>query len=72
MKTQKCTSCQKRKPLSEFQNRYDGTGRLRKQCTDCLNAKKRDCYAKTKGGRLEARKTFRESDPKRCIKCGEV
>ncbi len=72
METKICKVCQGKKPLGDFPGRYDGTGRLRNECRECDNASKRERYAETKGGRLEAKKTLRESDPKRCIKCGEI
>ncbi len=73
METKICRVCQRKKPLSDFPGRYEGTGKLRNECRVCDNAYKRMRYLERLGKfKRTVRAENREADPKRCIRCGKT
>lgn len=71
METKFCTKCGLEKDVSEFLLRENG--KYRNECKICHNEYQRNRYLEKLGKhKRTARKDFRESDPKQCIKCGQV
>jgi hypothetical protein len=71
MDTKICKKCGKEYPEGNFPKRE--TGRGRPECKDCINAYNRLRYLEKVGKfKRDIRRDERESDPKKCIRCGEL
>lgn len=72
-KRKKCSKCGSWKLVSEFQPRNGDGSKLRNECRDCLNAYHRMLYSEKVGKfKREVKAELRESDPKMCIRCGQM
>lgn len=70
METKVCIKCGKEYPIEDFQIRE--SGRRRGECKYCHNEYQRMRYLDKHGKfKRDVRKEKRESDPKKCVTCGE-
>lgn len=71
METKKCRKCGIEKEVIDFLKRE--TGVLRNECKECHNEYQRIRYLEKLGKfKRTVRAEKRETDPKRCVKCGEI
>ncbi len=71
METKKCRKCGVEYPIEEFQLRGSDSFKRRNECRLCLNEYHRGIYLEKAGKfKRDVRRDVRESDPKKCLKCG--
>lgn len=71
METKVCTKCSKEYPVEDYLFREGNTGKRRTECKYCHNAYVRMRYLERLGKfKRDIRRDARESDPKKCIRCG--
>jgi hypothetical protein len=72
METKVCNKCGVEREISVFPVRKE-SGKSRPSCNLCWNIYQRERYLEKHGKhKRTVREKIRESDPKQCIKCGEV
>jgi hypothetical protein len=72
METKVCKKCGVEYPIDEYQIRHEN-GKRRTDCRLCQNQYHREVYLEKVGKfKREIRHDVRESDPKKCLKCGEL
>lgn len=71
METKVCSKCGKEYSIEDYLLR--GNGNRRTECKFCHNEYQRMRYLEKQGKfKRDVRREVRESDPKKCIKCGET